>query len=51
MDLANIKAVTREDEQELEEVKKLCWEYAQSLEIDLAFQDFETEFRDLPGKH
>lgn len=26
-------------------------EYAQSLEIDLVFQDFETEFKTLPGKY
>lgn len=35
----------------LEEVKRLFLEYAQSLETDLAFQDFETEFNTLPGKY
>ena len=51
MESVKIKAVTGKDIQELEEVKKLFMEYTQSLEIDLAFQDFETEFRDLPGKY
>ncbi|KLU64184.1 putative N-acetyltransferase YsnE [Desulfosporosinus acididurans] len=35
----------------LEEVKQLFLEYSQSLDIDLAFQDFETEFKTLPGKY
>jgi ribosomal protein S18 acetylase RimI-like enzyme len=35
----------------IEEVKQIFLEYAQSLEIDLAFQNFETEFKTLPGKY
>lgn len=35
----------------IKEVKKLFLEYAQSLETDLAFQDFETELKNLPGKY
>jgi ribosomal protein S18 acetylase RimI-like enzyme len=35
----------------LEEIKRLFLEYARSLETDLAFQDFETEFKTLPGKY
>ncbi|HYF81946.1 MAG TPA: GNAT family N-acetyltransferase [Clostridia bacterium] len=35
----------------LEEIKQLFMEYAQSLDIDLAFQDFETELKTLPGKY
>ena len=35
----------------LKEVKQLFLEYAQSLDIDLAFQDFETELNTLPGKY
>ncbi len=35
----------------IEEIKQLFSKYAQSLEIDLSFQDFETEFKTLPGKY
>lgn len=35
----------------IEEVKQLFLEYAQSLKVNLAFQDFETEFKALPGKY
>ena len=35
----------------IEEVKQLFIEYAQSLNVDLAFQNFETEFKTLPGKY
>lgn len=35
----------------IEEIKQLFIEYAQSLDIDLCFQDFETELKTLPGKY
>lgn len=35
----------------LDEIKQLFLEYTQSLDIDLTFQDFGTEFKTLPGKY
>lgn len=35
----------------IKEVKQLFLEYAHSLEVDLNFQDFETELKNLPGKY
>jgi ribosomal protein S18 acetylase RimI-like enzyme len=35
----------------IEVIRKLFLEYARSLEIDLDFQDFETELNTLPGKY
>lgn len=35
----------------IEEVKQVFLEYAQSLEVDLTFQNFEEEFKGLPGKY
>lgn len=47
--MIEFKHITGEDR--IEEVKQLFLEYAQSLKIDLNFQDFETEFKTLPGKY
>ncbi|MED4582379.1 GNAT family N-acetyltransferase [Brevibacillus choshinensis] len=45
------KCITEQDKIELKEVKKLFLEYAHSLDIDLSFQDFDAEFKALPGKY
>ena len=43
------KYLTRQDK--LQEVKQLFLEYSKSLNVDLAFQNFETEMKLLPGKY
>lgn len=47
--IIEFKHITGQDM--IEEVKQLFLEYVQSLKIDLAFQNFETEFKTLPGKY
>lgn len=47
--IIEFKYVTKE--YMLEEVKQLFMEYANSLEVSLSFQDFETELIELPGKY
>ncbi|MFS0555123.1 GNAT family N-acetyltransferase [Brevibacillus sp. 179-C9.3 HS] len=49
--LIEFKLITGQDIHELEIVKQLFTEYAQSLEVDLDFQDFDTECMTLPGKY
>lgn len=45
------KQVDGQDKDLLAEVKQLFLKYAQSLEINLDFQDFDNELKNLPGKY
>ncbi len=47
--IIEFKFITGQDM--MQEIKQLFLEYAQSLKIDLAFQDFEAELNALPGKY
>ena len=47
--IIEFKQITGQDM--IEEVKQLFLEYAQSLKVNLDFQDFETELMALPGKY
>lgn len=46
-----IELICVSGEDRLREVRKLFIEYAESLDIDLCFQDFEKELETLPGKY
>jgi len=47
--IVTFKQITGQDM--IKEVKQLFNEYAQSLKVNLDFQDFETELKTLPGKY
>jgi ribosomal protein S18 acetylase RimI-like enzyme len=46
-----IKIVEANTKEFVERAKELIWEYAQSLEFDLGFQDFDKEMEDFPGQY
>ena len=46
-----LKIVTAESSQQIETIRQLFSEYAESLNFDLCFQDFDKELEALPGKY
>lgn len=49
--LIMIKIVEANTKEYIENAKELIWEYAQSLEFDLGFQDFDKEMENFPGQY
>lgn len=51
MNSRNIRFVTPTSDVELELLRGIFCEYAASLQVDLCFQDFESELAELPGQY
>jgi ribosomal protein S18 acetylase RimI-like enzyme len=46
-----IEHITSSDDASIDAVREIFREYADSLGVDLAFQEFEREVRELPGEY
>ena len=51
MNTTSIRFITPSTDEQFEALRGLFREYAQSLRIDLCFQDFEGELAELPGAY
>jgi ribosomal protein S18 acetylase RimI-like enzyme len=51
MDVPEIRLFEPEGPAQWDEVRAIFREYAQALDIDLSFQDFEAELAELPGTY
>jgi len=49
--MSNLRLSHVESGSALEEIRSLFLEYAQSLDFDLCFQNFDVELRELPGRY